>query len=182
MDDDCDRKERMANVLTSAQLVKMDRPSAEEISVAVLPIGNVGLLLSLRSPAGCLNIPLYIAVQYPRTTLSHGEAAVCQTSGVVRSASCPPPTYVYSGSQESTSHDTATQAAKEAVFNMLYQYQAIPVKAKILSDCILSTLDESEVTNLLDSAGWSRSDYLRGYRTMVSVTTLCIPPRRELIG
>ncbi|PIO63865.1 hypothetical protein TELCIR_14522, partial [Teladorsagia circumcincta] len=62
--------------------------------------------------------------------------------------------------------DCPIQAAKKAVFNMLYQYQAIPVRAKILSDCILSTLDENQVTNLLDSAGWSRSDYIRGYRTM----------------
>ncbi|KAJ1368327.1 hypothetical protein KIN20_029436 [Parelaphostrongylus tenuis] len=97
---------------------------------------------------------------------SASNQIVNETSGAVRSASCPPATYTYKARRESTSHDAATQAAKEAVFNMLYQYQAIPVKAKILSDCILSTLDESEVTNLLDSAGWSRSDYLRGYRTM----------------
>ncbi|EYB83220.1 hypothetical protein Y032_0340g2991 [Ancylostoma ceylanicum] len=72
-------------------------------------------------------------------------------------------------SRESTPHEESPiQAAKKAVFNMLYQYQAIPVRAKILADCILSTLDEAEVTNLLDSAGWTRNDYLRGYRTMVS--------------
>ncbi|EYB83221.1 hypothetical protein Y032_0340g2991 [Ancylostoma ceylanicum] len=70
-------------------------------------------------------------------------------------------------SRESTPHEESPiQAAKKAVFNMLYQYQAIPVRAKILADCILSTLDEAEVTNLLDSAGWTRNDYLRGYRTM----------------
>ncbi|KAK6753211.1 hypothetical protein RB195_012667 [Necator americanus] len=70
-------------------------------------------------------------------------------------------------SRESTPQEySPTQAAKKAVFNMLYQYQAIPVRAKILADCILSTLNESEVTNLLESAGWSRNDYLRSYRTM----------------
>ncbi|KAL6742285.1 hypothetical protein Aduo_015449 [Ancylostoma duodenale] len=72
-------------------------------------------------------------------------------------------------SRESTPtphEESPIQAAKKAVFNMLYQYQAIPVRAKILADCILSTLDEAEVTNLLDSAGWSRNDYVRGYRTM----------------
>uniref|UniRef100_A0A7I4YTI1 C2H2-type domain-containing protein n=1 Tax=Haemonchus contortus TaxID=6289 RepID=A0A7I4YTI1_HAECO len=71
-----------------------------------------------------------------------------------------------SSRESSPARECPIQAAKKAVFNMLYQYQAIPVRAKILSDCILSTLDDNQVNNLLDSAGWSRSDYIRGYRTM----------------
>uniref|UniRef100_A0A1I7WQ95 Cyclin-dependent kinases regulatory subunit n=1 Tax=Heterorhabditis bacteriophora TaxID=37862 RepID=A0A1I7WQ95_HETBA len=44
---------------------------------------------------------------------------------------------------------------------------AIPIRAKILSDRIFSTLDESEITELLESAGWSYNEYLMGYRTVV---------------
>ncbi|KAK5964892.1 hypothetical protein GCK32_020482, partial [Trichostrongylus colubriformis] len=79
-----------------------------------------------------------------------------------RSRSCSPGTSCSSASSRegspprdcaSPSQNCPIQAAKKAVFNMLYQYQAIPVRAKILSDCILSTLDDSQVTNLLESAG-----------------------------
>ncbi|CAJ0590284.1 unnamed protein product [Cylicocyclus nassatus] len=84
-----------------------------------------------------------------------------------RSRSSSPCTSTSDQSRVSTPPEEAPiQRAKKAVFNMLYQYQAIPVRAKILADCILSTLEESEINNLLESAGWSRSDYLRGYRTM----------------
>ncbi|WKY09780.1 hypothetical protein Q1695_002268 [Nippostrongylus brasiliensis] len=83
------------------------------------------------------------------------------------SSSCSPGTSSSESSRESTPRpECPIQAAKEAVFNMLYQYQAIPVRAKILSDCILSTMDDVQVNRLLESAGWTRNEYVRGYRTM----------------
>uniref|UniRef100_A0A3B3CS18 Uncharacterized protein n=1 Tax=Oryzias melastigma TaxID=30732 RepID=A0A3B3CS18_ORYME len=46
---------------------------------------------------------------------------------------------------------------------VLYRAQAVPVRLKILLDRLFSVLTPDQVSNILNSLGWSLGDYVRGY-------------------
>ena len=72
-------------------------------------------------------------------------------------------------------HHSQASAVADLASLILFGTSAIPIRLKVLLDCLFAHSSEAEVSQLLRRLGWTEDDFSRGYMLKVSMPLVCFP-------